>query len=114
MKTQYHVTATRVGRWWAIEVPELPGVHSQSRRLDQVESIAREAIALFLAVGEDAFDVTVEPDLESLGPLKDSIEEALAARDAAEVLSRRLPPPSDMPCERSGTPAIRHATRGCF
>ncbi|MGD0861811.1 MAG: type II toxin-antitoxin system HicB family antitoxin [Candidatus Limnocylindrales bacterium] len=99
MKTQYRVTATRTGRWWAIEVPELPGVHSQARRLDQVESMAREAIALLLGVGEDAFDLTVEPNLPSLGSLKDSIEEALAAREAAER------------AQSKASAAIRHAVR---
>ena len=46
----YRVRAVRSGGWWAITVPELPGVFSQARRLDQVETMAREAIALMLDI----------------------------------------------------------------
>ena len=99
MKSTYQVRATRTGRWWAIEVPELPGVHSQARRLDQVESMAREAIALLLGVSEDAFDVAVMPDLSSLGELRQTIEEALRARDAAEA------------AQSKASAAVRHAVR---
>ena len=85
MKQTYTVTAVRSGRWWAIEAPDLRGVHSQARRLDQVEAMAREAIALVLAVPEDSFDVSIQTDLASLGDLQASIEEALKAREAAEL-----------------------------
>jgi predicted RNase H-like HicB family nuclease len=89
VKPTYRVTAARSGRWWAIEVPELRGVHSQARRLDQVEFIARAAIALMLDLPEDAFDLTIEPDLTSLGALQAAIEEALQAREAAELAQDR-------------------------
>ena len=46
----YRVRAVRSGGWWAITVPELPGVFSQARRFDQVEAMAREAIALMLDI----------------------------------------------------------------
>src|SRR5450759_835444 len=46
----YTARARRSGAWWAIDVPDLPGVYSQARRLDGVESMARDAIALFLDV----------------------------------------------------------------
>ena len=84
MKPNYKVTAVRSGRWWAIQAPELKGVHSQARRLDQVDSMAREAIALMLQVPEDSFDLTIEPDLASLGGLQAAIEDALKAREASE------------------------------
>jgi predicted RNase H-like HicB family nuclease len=89
MNTRYDVLAARSGRWWAIEVPELPGVLSQARRLDQVEATARRVIALTLHVSQDSFDVAITPDLDSLGSLKASIEEALTARQAAEVAQDR-------------------------
>ncbi len=79
------VTAVRSGRWWAIEVPELPGVFSQARRLDQVESMAREAIALMVNMPDDSFDITVEPDLESLGRVREAIEAALRERERANA-----------------------------
>ncbi|WP_405105727.1 hypothetical protein OG559_19495 [Micromonospora sp. NBC_01405] len=34
----------RSGNWWSISVPGLRGVHSQARRLDQVEDMAREYV----------------------------------------------------------------------
>jgi predicted RNase H-like HicB family nuclease len=95
MRPTYKVTAVRSGRWWAIEVPELRGVSSQARRLDQVKSMAREVIALMLNVPEDSFDITVEPDLDSLGGVRGAIEAALrerkranAAQDAASTAMR--------------------------
>ncbi len=58
----YTAVARRSGGWWAISVPELKGVHSQARRLDQAEGVAREAIALFLDVAPASFAVNIEPE----------------------------------------------------
>ena len=85
VRLTYRVTAVRSGRWWAIEVPELRGVHSQSRRLDQVVSMAKEAISLMLHVPEDSFDVLVEPNLESLGDVREAVEAALRERERASA-----------------------------
>jgi predicted RNase H-like HicB family nuclease len=97
MKPTYRVTAVRSGRWWAIEVPELRGVHSQARRLDQVESMAREVIALMLEVPEDSFDVVVEPDLASLGGVREAVEAALGERERANA------------AQEAASSAMRHA-----
>ncbi len=59
----YTAVCTRSDGWWAIEVPEVRGAFSQARRLEQVEEMAREVIALLLGVPEDSFDVTVTPQL---------------------------------------------------
>jgi predicted RNase H-like HicB family nuclease len=76
-RNTYTARCTRVGNWWAIEVPEVPGVFSQSKRLDGAEAQARDAIALMLDVPEDSFDVTVEEELP------ESATEALARIAAA-------------------------------
>lgn len=55
----YRVDIERDGRWWAISVPELPGVFSQARRRGEVGRMARDAIALFLDVPLDSFDISV-------------------------------------------------------
>lgn len=60
---KYTATCVRSGGWWAITVPEIKGVFSQARRLDQVEEMAREAIALMLDVDPNSFDVDVQPEL---------------------------------------------------
>lgn len=44
MKT-YEVTVKRDGRWWMVAIPELDGL-TQARRLDEVEQMAREYIAV--------------------------------------------------------------------
>ncbi|WP_329001713.1 hypothetical protein OHA18_01820 [Kribbella sp. NBC_00709] len=41
----YEVTVQRDGRWWMVAVPDLDGL-TQARRLDEVEQMAREYIAV--------------------------------------------------------------------
>lgn len=83
----YRVVTTRSGSWWAIEVPDVPGVFSQARRLDQVPAMAREALALALDVYEDDLSVDVE-----VAGLAAETEVALAAarqsRQEADRLAR--------------------------
>lgn len=62
-RRRYRVEARRDGKWWVIRVPEIRGVHSQARRLGDVEYMARDAIALMLEVPADSFDVEVVPTL---------------------------------------------------
>ena len=61
----YTARARRSGAWWAIDIPELPGVYSQARRLDRVGPMARDAIALFLDVDPATLDIRVETNLPS-------------------------------------------------
>lgn len=61
--TTYTAVCRRSGDWWAISVPEIKGVHTQARRLDQAEAMVRDAIALFLDVAPDSFDVTLAPEV---------------------------------------------------
>lgn len=35
----------RTGAWWAIEVPEVPGLFTQVKCLDQVEGMVQDAVA---------------------------------------------------------------------
>lgn len=82
MKT-YTAVAERSGDWWAISVPEVRGVFTQAKRLEQVESTAREAIALLLDAPEDEVGVEVEVRLprdlserrQNLYGLREVIEE---------------------------------------
>lgn len=75
----YTVTAQRSGGWWAISIPEVPGAHGQVKRLDQVEDVARDLIALMLDVPEDSFDIALDP---SVG---DSVQQALDAAERARI-----------------------------
>ncbi|WP_406074476.1 type II toxin-antitoxin system HicB family antitoxin [Micromonospora sp. NBC_01638] len=75
----YTAKCVRSGDWWAITVPEIKGVFSQARRLDQVEAMAREAIALMLDVDPHSFDIEVQPELP---------QEVSRAREARSALRK--------------------------
>lgn len=80
----YTARAIRSGNWWAIEVPELEGVFTQARRLDQVEAMARDAIAGVLDVEPDSFDVVVAPQLPA--DWQEQLDQLECIRSAAETL----------------------------
>ena len=88
---QWSVEVTRSGGWWAIRVPDLPGVFSQCRRLDQVDDHVREAISLLLDADASeigTIDITVVAPLE-IAELVQTVEQAEhAARDAVEAAAR--------------------------
>ena len=90
----YRVEAVRSGNWWSITVPELSGVFSQAKRLDQVEATAREAIAMMLDIAEaevGSLEVDVTPPatvVEVLKRLEDFVATANEATDAATAARR--------------------------
>lgn len=75
----YTARARRSGDRWAIDVPELPGVFSQARRLDQVEEMARDAISLMIDAAADSFDVVVQPvvleTVAAVASMREDLEE---------------------------------------
>lgn len=93
------------GRWWVISVPDVPGAHSQARRLSQAEEVARELISLMTDASPGSFAVHVDVvlpeavryDLEKSAALREQAAQAQAeaarlARHAAGLLrSRGLP-----------------------
>jgi predicted RNase H-like HicB family nuclease len=109
MRPTYTALAERDGTWWSIRVAELRGVFSQARRLDRVEYMARDAIALLLAVPADSFDVIVrevlDPDVERavadvIRARSDAIERqreaAAKSREAVRTLSHLGLPQRDI------------------
>ncbi|MDP3983447.1 MAG: type II toxin-antitoxin system HicB family antitoxin [Acidimicrobiia bacterium] len=92
---RHRVEVVRSGRWWAITVPDLGGVFSQARRLDQVDAMAREAIALMLDIDEadvGELDIDVEPParvVDLLEALKRSEVQAEEARKTLAETRRR-------------------------
>lgn len=93
VRRTYTVNAARHGDWWAIAVDELPGVFSQARRLDQVDGMARDAIALFLDLPPTRFDLSIReklaPDIERVvTSAKEARAEATAHQQVASERSR--------------------------
>lgn len=85
MKATYRVTARRTGDWWALEVPELPGVFSQTKRLDKAAEQISEAISVMLDIEPKEFEVQVEPVLPA--EAQKALQEASRARRDAEKAS---------------------------
>lgn len=85
VRLSYRATARRDGRWWFVEVPGEQGLYTQVRRLDQAEAMIREVISLVREVPDDSFDVAVEPDLESLGAVREAVEAAVRERERASA-----------------------------
>lgn len=84
----YTARCRRSGKWWAVEIPEVNGgIFTQARRLDQVESMAREAIALTLDVSPASVEVRVVPILPE--EWEADLAEVNDARAAAEAAERR-------------------------
>ncbi len=76
--------ATRTGGWWAVEVPELPGLFTQARRLDQVAAVVADAARLLTDV---AVEVTVRPALPD--DIQSAVERVLAEAAEADAAQRR-------------------------
>lgn len=57
--TVYDVNIERDEKWWAISVPQLPGVFSQARTRGDVEEMARDVIALYLDVPNESFNLRI-------------------------------------------------------
>jgi hypothetical protein len=79
--SSYTATAYREGDWWVVEV-EGVGV-TQAKRLDQVEHMARDMVAIMLDVDIDDVQVTVAPHV---GPELDGL--LLDVRSAADEAKR--------------------------
>ncbi|GAB19367.1 hypothetical protein GOEFS_082_00010 [Gordonia effusa NBRC 100432] len=80
--------AVRSGDWWAIQVPELPGLFTQARRLDQIATEVTDAASM-LGVVVDEVDVQPvihEDDQSALKEVRGQI--AQLDRLQREVASR--------------------------
>jgi hypothetical protein len=89
---RYTVRARRIGGWWALDVEGLR-VHSQVRRIDQADEMARDAIAGVLEIAPDSFEIVVAPEVPAA--LRTVVDQATRARsqaaqaqDAAAQLTR--------------------------
>ena len=62
MTTPIYFTAIakRSDGWWAVDVPEISGLFTQARRLNQIDDMVRDAAR---TLGREIGDVKVEPQL---------------------------------------------------
>lgn len=56
--------ATRSGSWWAVEVPDVEGAFTQTKRLDQVPAMVADAVSLLTGTPADEIQVDVQPQLD--------------------------------------------------
>jgi hypothetical protein len=89
-----NVTArvTRSGDWWAIEVPDIPGLFTQARRLDQVVPMVRDAAKL-LGAGDVgvAVQVMLSPEaMAEVRAMKEANAEAARVQAASAEKARQV------------------------
>lgn len=93
---EYSVEARRSGGWWALSVPDLPGVHSQVRRLEQADGMVRDAISLAFGVRPE--EVKTCAPIPIVNPKVDDLlrttradrEQLVELRRTVDTLSRKL------------------------
>lgn len=86
MSTGYEARLHRIGRWWAVDIPEL-AIHTQCRTLDEAEDMARDAIAEARGIRPDA--VAVELVVPEFASLLQCVMEARRHRAAADAAEQR-------------------------
>lgn len=88
MTTHLTAHATRSEGWWAVSVPEIEGLFTQTRRLDQIPDMVRDALTLFPELGIDPEDteIVVAPTGE-LGHVADEVRELRTAAEKAQTLA---------------------------
>jgi predicted RNase H-like HicB family nuclease len=80
-------------QWWVVDVPEIDGLFTQAKRLDQVEDMVKDAAALLTDKDESEFEV--ELDIALPGTFAEHVElarqlaaDAAAAQAKASQLTR--------------------------
>ena len=63
MTTQLTATATRSEGWWAVSVPEVDGLFTQARHLDDIPAMVRDALTLFPELGIDPADTEISVEM---------------------------------------------------
>lgn len=84
MKVTAH--AVRSDGWWAVDVPEAPGVFTQARRLDQVPTMVADAVSLVTGIPPEEVDVELAPELPPR--VTKDLARARAAQDRADEAAR--------------------------
>jgi len=82
--------AVRSGDWWAIDIPEVPGVFTQVKRLDQVAEQVADAIATLTGADPATVDVDLKYETSHQADVARLAElEARLERDEREAYTLR-------------------------
>ena len=87
MKTYKVVFRPDDNGWWFIDVPELPGCHSQARNIASGRNHIREAISMVANADWDTFDIDVEYRLPKAQQA--AVAKARRTRERAEEAARQ-------------------------
>ena len=87
--------ATRVNGWWAVEVVEIEGAFTQTRRIDQIPGMVAEVVAMLTGADVGSVDVEVvvappDEDRELIDRVVIQGSEANEAMAQYAVESRRV------------------------
>jgi len=77
-------TVTRVGKWWAIDIPDVNGtaIHSQAHSLSEVNEMAADAVSLVTGIA--ASKVVVEAHVALTPKVRAHIKNAAKLRERAD------------------------------
>lgn len=86
MKT-YVAECRRVDGWWAVDVPDVRGAHTQARRLDRAEAMTREVLSILLDESPESVEVELKVILSE--GMQATIDQARDHREVADRERRR-------------------------
>ncbi|MDD2817438.1 MAG: hypothetical protein PHN51_01420 [Candidatus Nanopelagicales bacterium] len=96
MRKKYKVFAVQDGPWWSLHIPGIEGalggeINTQARRINRIESMARDAISLMLEAPADSFDIDIHFEMtDEMRAVLNEINEAKAsALQAQSLLAQR-------------------------
>ena len=87
--TTYAAHVTREGKWWMIEIPELDGL-TQARRLSDVETAARELIAVTLDIPLSEAEVNITKEIVGLVDVSEQVRDLNAAKTELAALEKHV------------------------
>lgn len=81
--TKYRAEATKVGRWWAVSVPDVPFAHSQGLTWEEAHDMIKDALSAIVGTPTSELDVEMVPVELPNGANGEEIVRAVAeAREA--------------------------------